>query len=77
MSSSPQREVRMSEPLPCPECGAMQMAQVVGNCRLDDGTAVKSLRHFRCRACGAKFFDDEAMHRIQAERAKRSLSHVV
>ena len=77
MSSSPQREARMSEPLPCSECGAMQMAVVVGNCRLDDGLSVKHLRHFRCRACGARFFDDEAMHRIQTERAKQSLAHAV
>ena len=77
MSSSPQREARMSQPLPCPECGAVKMTHVVGSCRLDDGLTVKSLRHFRCRACGAKFFDDEAMHRIQAERTKHSLAHAV
>lgn len=75
MSSSPQREARMSEPLPCPECGAMQMVRTVENCRLDDGLQVRRLRHLKCGACGARFFDDEAMHRIQAERAKLSLAH--
>lgn len=65
----------MSEPLPCPECGVAQMTQVTEACRLDDGLIVKNLRHFRCRACGARFFDDEAIHRIQNERAKRPLAH--
>ena len=67
----------MSEPLPCPECGALKMAHVAEGCRLDDGLILKSLRHLKCRACGARFFDDEAMHRIQAERAKHVLAHAV
>ena len=77
MSSSPQREARMSEPLPCPECGAMRMAHTVEDCRAEDGLTVRRLRHFKCGACGARFFDDAAMHRIQSERAKLSLAHVV
>lgn len=77
MSSSPQREARTSERLPCPECGAMQMAQTVEKCRLDDGLSVTRLRHFKCRACGARFFDDDAMHRIQSERTKKCLVRVV
>lgn len=77
MSSSPQKEARTSELLPCPECGAMQMACTVENCRMEDGLTVRRLRHFKCRACGARFFDDAAMHRIQTERAKFSLAHVV
>jgi hypothetical protein len=55
----------------------MELARTVENCRLDDGFSVKRLRHLKCRACGARLFDDEAMHRIQAERAKRGLAHVV
>ena len=67
----------MSEPLPCPECGAFQLVRVVENCRLDSGISVKRLQHLKCRACGARFFDDEAVHRIQAERAKRQVVHMV
>jgi len=42
----------------------MRMARVVENCRTEDGFAVRRLRHFKCAECGARFFDDEAMHRI-------------
>lgn len=77
MSLSPQREAPMSKPLPCPECGAMQMVYTVENCRTEDGLTVRRLRHLKCSACGTRFFDDAAMHRIQAERVKRSLPHAV
>ena len=73
MSSSHPREVRISEPLPCPECGKMELVSVVENYRLADGLTVKRLRHYRCRSCGTRLFDDAAMHRIQQERAE---SHV-
>ena len=66
-----------SEPMPCPECGAMQMTQTVGNCRLSDGIVVRRLRHFRCGECGSTFFEDAAMHRIQAERAKHAVAQAV
>ncbi len=69
MSSSRPREAPISEPLPCPECGKTEMVSVVETCRLADGLAVKRLRHYRCRSCGARLFDDAAMHRIQQERA--------
>ena len=55
----------------------MEMAQTVENCRLDDGLSVKRLRHFKCRTCGARLFDDDAMHRIQSERAEGILAHAV
>jgi len=45
------------------------MVSVVETCRLADGFTVKRLRHYRCRSCGARFFDDDAMHRIQQERS--------
>lgn len=51
------------------------MVHVVEDCQLDDGLSVKRLAHFKCGACGAHFFDDEAMHRIQDERTKQA--HVV
>ena len=70
MSASPLREARMSEPLPCPECGAMQMACTVENCRTEDGLTVRRLRHLKCHACGARFFDDAAMHRWFEQRTK-------
>jgi hypothetical protein len=31
---------------------------------------VPRLRHFRCQACGARFFTDEAMDAIQSRREK-------
>ena len=77
MSSSLQSEARMSEPFPCPECGAMRMAHTVENCRTEDGLILRRLRHLKCSACGARFFDDEAIHRIQRERAKRSVTHTL
>jgi len=70
MSSSRPREAPISEPLPCPECGKMEMVSVVETCRLADGLTVKRLRHYRCRSCHARFFDDAAMHRIQQQRAQ-------
>ncbi len=53
------------------------MAYTVENCRVEDGLTVRRLRHLKCGACGARFFDDAAMHRIQAERGKLSLAHAV
>ena len=70
MSSSRQKEALISEPLPCPECGAEAMRLVVETCRLGDGLQAPRLRHFRCKSCGARFFTDEAMEAIQALRAK-------
>ena len=63
-----------SEPLPCAECGRVEVVLVVEGCRLADGLMVRGLRHHRCRACGERLFDDDAMHRIQGERAKPSLA---
>jgi DNA-directed RNA polymerase subunit M/transcription elongation factor TFIIS len=71
MSSSHQRKALTSERLPCPECGRLQMVHVVETARLADGSAVKRLTHYKCRACGSRFFDDDAMHVIQAARARR------
>jgi len=69
MSSSRPKRAPISESLPCPECGQMQMARVVETCHLEDGVTVKRLGHYKCQACGARFFDDEAMHAIQAARS--------
>ena len=69
MSSSHPNKAPISESLPCPECGQLQMARVVETCRLEDRLAVKRLGHYKCQACGARFFDDEAMHAIQAARS--------
>ena len=52
------------------------MARTVATCRLGDGFAVKRLSHYKCGACGARFFDDDAMHRIQTERAARAAGAV-
>lgn len=53
------------------------MSQTIENCRFDDGLVIKRLRHFKCSACGARFFDDDAMHCIHSHREKQSLSGVV
>ena len=74
MSLSRPREAAMSEPFPCAECGKVQMRRVVENCRLEDGCVVKRLSHLKCGSCGARFFDDEAMHRIQSQRATQALA---
>jgi hypothetical protein len=52
----------------------MQMVGVVEDYPLDDGVVVRRLHHFKCGDCGARFLDDEAMHRIQLERKKRSVT---
>jgi hypothetical protein len=50
------------------------MVRVVETCRLADGLTVKKLAHFKCASCGSRFFDDEAMHSIQAARAPHGSS---
>jgi hypothetical protein len=42
----------------------------VETCRLSDGLTVRRLRHYKCRACGERLFDDDAVHRIQERRAQ-------
>ena len=54
--------------LPCPECGEVQMVGVVETCRLEGDLTVKKLAHYKCCSCGSRFFDDDAMHHIQAAR---------
>ena len=53
------------------------MAYTVENCKTEDGLTLRRIRHLKCSACGARFFDDEAMHHIQRERAKHSGTHTV
>ena len=74
MSSSRQNTAPTSETLPCPECGKAAMVRVVETVRLADGLTVKKLAHYKCRSCGSRFFDDEAMHAIQAARTERRSS---
>jgi len=50
------------------------MIRVVETVRLADGLAVKKLAHYKYRFCGSRFFDDDAMHAIQAARAPRRSS---
>jgi len=52
------------------------MAPIVETCRLGDGLMVRRLAHFKCLECGARFFDDAAMRRIQTERAARNIACV-
>mgnify|MGYP001602743269 CR=1 FL=1 len=76
MSSSQASVAPMFERLPCPDCGAPQMTRIIENCRLEDGLLVNRLRHFKCRSCGARFFDDTAMQHIRAEREKQLAPHL-
>jgi hypothetical protein len=50
------------------------MVRVVETVRLADGLTVKKLAHYKCRSCGSRFFDDDAMHDIQAARAPHRAS---
>jgi hypothetical protein len=50
------------------------MVSVTETCTLADGLTVKRLRHYKCRSCGARLFDDAAIHRIQQERAERPMA---
>jgi transposase-like protein len=50
------------------------MVRVVETVGLKDGLTVKELAHYKCRSCGSRFFDDDAMHAIQAARAPRRAS---
>ena len=45
------------------------MARVVKTCHLEGGLTVKRLSHYKCQACQARLFEDEAMHAIQAARS--------
>ena len=74
MSSSRPREARISEPFPCPTCGKTQVVSVVETCRMGDGLVVKKLCHCKCRSCGARLFDDAAMHHIQRQRAEHPVA---
>jgi transposase-like protein len=44
------------------------MVRVVETVQLADGLTVKKLAHYKCGSCGSRFFDDDAMHSIQAAR---------
>ena len=35
---------------------------------------VKQLRHYKCRSCGVRLFDDAAMHRIQQQRTEHPMA---
>jgi hypothetical protein len=52
------------------------MVQTTAACRLADGLRIGRLRYLQCRSCGARFFDDDAMHAIQSARASRSKSRL-
>jgi predicted RNA-binding Zn-ribbon protein involved in translation (DUF1610 family) len=72
MSSSHRKKAPTSELLPCPECGEAEVVRTVERCQLADGLRIKSLGYFKCRSCGARLFDDDAIHVIQTERASQS-----
>jgi predicted RNA-binding Zn-ribbon protein involved in translation (DUF1610 family) len=74
MSSSSPKEMPISEPLPCPECGEERVVRVVETCRLVNGLRIRKLAHYKCQSCGAPLFDDVAVHRIEAARGSEDVS---
>lgn len=50
------------------------MACVEETVRLENGLTVENLCYYRCRSCGSRFYDDEAIHRIQAARRAKNQS---
>jgi predicted RNA-binding Zn-ribbon protein involved in translation (DUF1610 family) len=70
MSLSRLKEAPISEPFSCPECGKVELISVTETCQLADGLTIKRLRHYKCRSCGTRLFDDAAMHRVQEYRAE-------
>ncbi len=56
--------------LPCPECGFVSMKRIKADCTLNDGTKVPGLKHYLCSTCGSKFYDNEAMERIESIRQR-------
>jgi transcriptional regulator NrdR family protein len=60
----------MCEPLPCADCGAEAVRLVIESCRLADGVQMPRLQHYRCHACGTRFFTDEAMDEIRSFRVQ-------
>ena len=64
----------MTNCLPCPECGKIQLTRTLSDCTLADGFRVKKLPHLKCLNCDARFFDDEAMCAIQAQRGAGKIS---
>ena len=56
------------EPLPCPECGQIEMEKIKADCTLSDGTFIQNLEYFYCSSCHSRFYDDAAMTRIEKQR---------
>ena len=68
MYSSHQKEARISETFPCPECGEMVLQYFEEDVVLSDGKIIHKLLHLKCGSCKARFYDDDAIHIIQSER---------
>ncbi|MCX7044525.1 MAG: YgiT-type zinc finger protein [Candidatus Sumerlaeota bacterium] len=72
MSLSQAKQTRTFDTFPCPECDKKTIAKVIEDYREEDGFVVKRLKHFKCRSCGARFFDDDAMQHIEDQRRAAS-----
>lgn len=73
MSSSHQRKAPTVKTLLCPLCGTVAMSRITETCTLNDGLVMKLLMHWKCGECEERFFDDDAMRRIQEERGKQNV----
>jgi hypothetical protein len=61
------------DPLPCPECGQVEMKRIKSGCTLADGTFIPNLEYFYCSSCNSRFYDDAAMTRIEKQRESLSV----
>ncbi len=61
-------ETKIRKPLPCPECGAVELVTMTGDCLMTDGTVIPDLERLQCRACGEKLFSPESVDKIQRIR---------
>ena len=74
MSSSHQKKAQIYKTLPCPECGESELHYVTEDVQLNDGAIIPELHYLKCRSCKSKFFDDDAIHKIQSIRKKTTVS---
>ena len=70
-SSSPRRSPRSASKRPvlklCVSCGSQRVQRKQVSVRLRDGRTVSAVRADVCAACGERYYDLEAMRRLEAE----------
>ncbi|MFQ5807799.1 MAG: YgiT-type zinc finger protein [Phycisphaerae bacterium] len=73
-SSSPRRSPRSPSKRPslevCVSCGSKRVQRRQVSVRLRDGRTVTSVEADVCAACGERYYDLEAMQRLEAESSR-------